>query len=164
MRSASGGTRSGPLVHARVLLVPRIVLICTNSIRRSRALSSSQPSLTASHARRVVSLSVSGRGSEKSRSHTARVSLTVGGTTVCGSGGEGGRDGGWWTRWWELEVKLHRWGRGWCSAHSMTLLSVYAKVRDLASMAASGVKVSREQGPRVRAKPQKSPTMQDETG
>ena len=37
------------------------------------------------------SLSAPGRGSEESRSHT---SLTIGDTTVYGSGWEGGRDGG----------------------------------------------------------------------
>ena len=48
----------------------------------------------ASWARHVVSLLALGRGSEESRSHTAQVSLMIGGTTVCGSGGGGGQDGG----------------------------------------------------------------------
>jgi len=68
-----------------------IILMCTTYIRRR---SPSQASLTASRARRVDSLSASGWVSEESRPHTVRVSPTIGGTTVCGSGGEGGRDGG----------------------------------------------------------------------
>ncbi len=71
-----------------------MVLVCTDSMRCRRALSPSQASLTASRARRVVSLSASGRGREESRSHTTRVSPTIGGITICGVGGEGGRDGG----------------------------------------------------------------------
>jgi len=80
--------------------VPWIILICTNSVSRRRALSPSQASLTTSRARRMASLSASGPGSEESRSHTTRVSLIIGGTTICGSGGERGRDGG--------SLRLHR--------------------------------------------------------
>jgi len=71
-----------------------VSVLCTNSMRRRRALSPSQASLTASLARRVLSLSVAGRGREESRSHTARVSPTISGMTCCRVGGDGGRDGG----------------------------------------------------------------------
>lgn len=76
--------------------VPWIVLIYR------RVWSSSQASLTASRAKRVVSLSALGRGNEESRLHTARVSPMIGGRKW-----KVGRTG-----WWKLEIKPRGPGRG----------------------------------------------------